>query len=293
MVEEAWADLHLHSNCSDGLLGPEKLVEKAHELGLKAIALADHDALSGIEDAIEYGRQYEIEVVPGVELSSQSRGRDIHILGYYFDIHHKRLCEYLQLFRDERQRRAARIVQKLNDMGVYIHVEDVEAKAVGCSIGRPHIAEVLMDQGYVETFQEAFQRYIGYGGKAYVEKYKISPQEAIGLIADAKGLSFLAHPGSMVSNGIILELIKAGLDGLEVVHPNVNGERARQLQDMIREYGLLMSGGSDCHGGRDGHFLIGKYSVPYSICEDMKAVLEARWGKTPEISRKEGGIEAR
>ncbi|NQT25847.1 PHP domain-containing protein [candidate division KSB1 bacterium] len=292
MTEEVWADLHLHSYCSDGLLSPEKVIEKAHEMGLKAVALVDHDALSGIEEAIECAKKYDIDVIPGVELSSQARGRDIHILGYYFDVTDKKLLEYLQLFQDERKRRAARIVQKLNDMGVYIHLEDVEAKARGCSIGRPHIAEVLMDRGYVETFQEAFRRYIGYGGKAYVDKYKISPQEAIGIISNSKGLSFLAHPGPIMSDVIILELIKAGLDGLEVVHPNINPTRTQELQDIVREHGLLISGGSDCHGGRDGHFLMGKYSVPYSICEDMKSVLETRWGKTPEFSRKEGGFEA-
>jgi predicted metal-dependent phosphoesterase TrpH len=292
MTEEAWADLHLHSNCSDGLLSPRQLIEKAHELGLSAVAIVDHDALSGIEEAKEYGNKYDIEVIPGVELSSQMRGRDIHILGYYFDIGNKKLIGYLQMFRNERHRRAAQIVQRLNSMGVHIHIEDVEAKAKGCSVGRPHIAEVLMDKGYIETFQEAFHRYIGYGAKAYVEKYKISPQEAIGIISDSKGLSFLAHPGPIVSDPIILELIKAGLDGIEVVHPNLNETRTRELQDILREHDLLMSGGSDCHGGRDGHFLMGNYSVPYSICQDMRSVLEARWGKIPEFSRREGGFEA-
>lgn len=293
MIEEAWADLHLHSNCSDGLLSPGKLIQKAHDLGLKAVSIVDHDALSGINEAVECGREFDIHVVPGVELSSQSRGRDIHILGYYFDSMNKRLREYLQLFRDERQRRAERIVHKLNKMGVHIHVEDVNAKALGSSVGRPHIAEVLMDEGYVETFQDAFRRYLGYGARAYVEKYKISPQEAIGIISDARGLSFLAHPGKMVSETIILELIKAGLDGIEVVHPNLNPERTRELQDIVRKYGLLISGGSDCHGGRDGHFLIGKYNVPCSICERMKSVLKARWGKAVVFDRKESGLETR
>lgn len=291
MIEEAWADLHLHSNCSDGLLSPSRLIAKAHEVGLAAVSLVDHDAFSGVEEAVKAGRKHGVEVIPGVELSSQTRGRDIHILGYYFDMRNRRLMDYLQLFRDERRRRAERIVQKLDEMGVHIEIADVEAKARGCSVGRPHIAEVLMDRGFVETFQEAFHRFIGYGAEAYVDKYKISPQEAVGLISDAGGLSFLAHPGPMISNEIITDLIKAGLDGIEVVHPNLNAKRTQTLQDLVRDNGLLMSGGSDCHGGRDGKFLIGKYNVPYSICQDMRDAIRARRGRAPAFIKKENGFD--
>lgn len=278
MTQETWMDLHVHTRCSDGLLSPSQVVTEAKRLGLSAVGIADHDAISGIAEAVETGIRLGVEVVPGLELSSQLHNRDLHILGYFFDSTNPRLCKHLALFREERQHRAERMVHKLNEIGVNIRIDEVEAKSKGCSIGRPHIAEVLMDKGYVETFQDAFRHYIGYGGNAYVEKYKISPEEAIALIADAHGLSFLAHPGPIVSDAILLELIKSGLDGLEVVHPNLTAERTQELQEIARMHNLLISGGSDCHGGREGNLQMGRYKVPYALLDMMKAARAARWG---------------
>ena len=277
MNYDAWVDLHLHTNFSDGLLTPTQVVMKAKEAGLKAVGIVDHDTIDGIAEATEAGSHQDIEVVPGVELSSQYEGRDIHILGYYFDPEHPRLQEYLRRFQQERYRRAAKMIQNLNNLGVRLTMAEVKERAKGGSIGRPHLAEVLMEKGYVETFQEAFHRYIGYGSKAYEEKYKIRPEEAIRLLSEAKGLSFLAHPGYSISDSIILHFIKAGLDGIEVVHPKLNEKRTQHLQQFARNNGLLLCGGSDCHGGRDGRFYIGNFTVPYIILEEMKTVLRLRW----------------
>ena len=277
MIKESWVDLHLHTNYSDGLLTPTQVVTHARKEGLNAVGIVDHDTIDGITEAVESGSRIGVEIVPGVELSAQYEGKDIHILGYYFDPHNPRIMEYLERFRKERYRRAAKMIQNLNQLGIQLTLEEVEQHSSGGTIGRPHLAEVLMEKGYVETFQEAFQRYIGYRSKAYEEKYKIAPDEAIALISEARGLSFLAHPGYYISDEIIFHFVKAGLDGIEIVHPNINEHRTTHLQKLVQNHGLLVCGGSDCHGGRDGNIRMGKWRVPYAILNEMKQALHDRW----------------
>ncbi len=281
MTEDKWVDLHLHTNYSDGLLTPSQVVQKANEVGLKAVSIVDHDTIDGIEEAVETGSRIGVEVVPGVELSSQYNGKDIHILAYYFDPDHTHLKRYLKKFREERYRRAAKMIQNLNRLGIHLTMDEVEERSKGGSIGRPHLAEVLMEKGYIETFQEAFHHYIGYHSEAYEEKYKIHPEEAFDLISKAKGLSFLAHPGHFISDHEILSFVKSGLDGIEIIHPKFNENRTQHLQQLACNNGLLICGGSDCHGGRDGQLYIGKYNVPYTVLRDMKLVLRKRWDTHP------------
>lgn len=278
MKKDAWVDLHLHTNFSDGLFSPTQLILKAKEMGLSAVGIVDHDTIDGIPEAMDAGSRISVEVVPGVELSSQFGNKDIHVIGYYFDPECSRLMEYLDLFLKERYRRAVKMVGNLNRLGIRMTMDEVEEKAKGKSIGRPHLAEVLMEKGYVETFQEAFQQYIGYGSESYEKKYKLLPEEAVGLISEAKGLSFLAHPGFSITDEILLNLVKAGLDGIEVVHPKLNPDRTQYLQKIAKRYGLLVCGGSDCHGGRDKYPTIGHYSVPYAILEEIKKELRTKCG---------------
>jgi predicted metal-dependent phosphoesterase TrpH len=270
MTEENWVDLHLHTSYSDGLLSPHEMVKEAKASGLKAVGIVDHDTIEGIVPAIEAGKIEDVEIVPGVELSSQCDGRDIHVIGYYFDMESPKFKKYLTLFRKERYKRAEKMVKNLNNLGIHVSMDEVEGRAKGNCIGRPHLAEILMEKGYIETFQEAFHKYIGYGSKAYEEKYQIVPEEAIRLISEAGGLSFLAHPSYAIHDDMIFRLIKAGLDGIEIYHPKLDQNRMRHLQDIVREHCLLISGGSDCHGGRSGEICIGKYNVPYSILEAIK-----------------------
>jgi predicted metal-dependent phosphoesterase TrpH len=272
MKKERWIDLHLHSNLSDGISSPSELAQKAKEHDLSAISIVDHDTIEGLNEANKACSRLKIELIPGVELSSQCNGRDIHILGYFVDCKDEQLLEYLKRFRQERYRRAVKMINNLSQLGVHLQIDEIKTKIDGKSIGRPHLAEVLMEKGYVETFQEAFDQYIGYGSQAYEEKYKILPEDAIELIVRAKGLSFLAHPGYIISNEIIIRLIKAGLHGIEVVHPNLNEQRSRYLQKIAKEHKLLISGGSDCHGNRNGSTLMGKFNLPYTILEDIKNV---------------------
>ena len=276
MVHDEWADLHVHTCYSDGILRPSEVVEKAKEVGLKAVGIVDHDCVDGIPEAREVGDRLGVEIVPGIELSCQYQGKDIHIIAYYCDLNHPQLVEYLTHFQDERYQRALKMVRNLNNQGVKISIEDVQRNAKGKSIGRPHIAEVLMEKGYVETFQEAFHRFIGYTSKAYEEKYRIMPEEALRIISDVGGLSFLAHPGHTISMEAIFNFTKAGLDGIEIVHPQLNDRRTLQLQQFAQNHGLLVSGGSDCHGGREGRLNIGNYRVPYAILTEMQNVIKIR-----------------
>lgn len=275
-MTEEWVDLHVHTYYSDGLLSPEEAVTAARKCGLRAIAIADHDTVNGYDEAVIAGNKHGVEIVKCIEFSSQYSGRDIHVLGYFVDETHPRLAEYLDLFRAERLRRAEKIVRNLNEMGVHLSLDEVVSKARGDIIGRPHIAEILMEKGYVETFQESFYRYIGYGCRAYEEKYRIAPEKAISLINESGGLSFLAHPGPIISNEIILYLIKSGLDGMEIVHPKLNDKRMARLQNIAHNHGLLVSGGSDCHGGRNGSMTMGQFKVPYVILEQMRKAAAAR-----------------
>jgi 3',5'-nucleoside bisphosphate phosphatase len=277
--ETLWVDLHVHTSYSDGLMNPAEMILRARTEGLAAVGIVDHDSVDGLGEALEAGRGAGVEVVPGVELSSQYKGKDVHILGYYFDYQCSNLAGYLKMFREERHKRAEKMIRNLNGSGVKILIEDVEERARGKCIGRPHLAEELMHRGYVGTIQEAFQKYIGYGSDAYEEKYKLPPEEAIRLITGARGLAFLAHPGAGISETVITNFVKSGLDGLEVVHPFLYPERQKLLKSIAEKLGLLMSGGSDCHGGRDGNFFMGRHMVPYSYLEAIKQAHRARWGQ--------------
>jgi predicted metal-dependent phosphoesterase TrpH len=257
------------------------LIKRASDEGLRAVGITDHDSIDGIDEAVAEGNRLGVEVVPGVELSSHYNGKDVHILGYYFDPRCPNLAEYLKLFRHERYKRAEKMIQNLNDTGVHLKISEVAEKARGKCIGRPHLAEVLVEKGYVETIQEAFQRYIGYGSEAYEEKYRIPPEEAIRMITGSKGLAFLAHPGMGISETVITNFVKSGLDGIEVVHPFLYETRRRTLKSIADRLGLLVSGGSDCHGGRDGIFYIGKHKVPYAFLERIKETHRSRWGDMP------------
>lgn len=271
-----WADLHIHSNRSDGLLSPEEIVEKAAELGLKAISIVDHDEIGGVKLAIKRGMELGVEVIPGVELSTHGEGHEVHIIGYFIDCQNELILNYLHFFRQERYKRAVKILERLKAFGINLKMEKVLHKAGFGSIGRPHIADVMVEEGYVSSFDEAFHKYLGDGRPACVPKFKISPGEAIDLISSVGGLSFLAHPGVDLSDREVIRLVKRGLDGIETTHPKHTQEKAVWLRGVIKKYGLLESGGSDCHGNRKGRLLMGKHNVPYELIGRMRQVLRKK-----------------
>jgi 3',5'-nucleoside bisphosphate phosphatase len=265
------ADLHLHTVYSDGALSAETLLQEAKLAGLTTVSITDHDHTGAIDEAIAVGARLGIEVVPGVELSTSVGSLEVHLLGYFFDHQSRKLQDYLALFRTERLKRAERIVQKLNSMNIPLSLQAVLRQAGRGSVGRPHIASALVEEGLTGSYHEAFLKYIGYGRPAYEEKYQISPRDAIALISEAGGLTFIAHPGNAIEETALLGLIKEGVDGIEVVHPSHSMERTAHYRGIVSEYFLLASGGSDFHGGKKGdRDALGRYYISQMDVDIMR-----------------------
>jgi 3',5'-nucleoside bisphosphate phosphatase len=263
-------DLHTHSNYSDGVNSPRELLFKAKQAGIDIISITDHDSLNGIKEAREYGNDIGIEVIPGVEISSDIKDREIHILGFFVEPENEEIEHYLNFFRAERVKRAYRIIDKLKNLGFFISIEDVLNIAKNSAVGRPHIAQAMLANELVSNYQEAFNKYLGNGCIAYEKKVHLSPQSAFKIISDAGGLSFIAHPGNMPEN-ILKELIESGVDGIEVIHPSHSSDLVQFYKGIVNEYFLLDCGGSDYHGGKredDGN--LGKYFIGESSLENMR-----------------------
>ncbi|MFQ6091766.1 MAG: PHP domain-containing protein [bacterium] len=265
-----YADLHIHTTASDGTITPEETVELALQAGLKAIAITDHDAVEGIAPANEAARGRGLEVVPGVELSVSVDGIDLHLLGYYIDHTNGPFVERLQLFRRVREERAEKIVEKLNRLGVPLNLEKVKEIAGEGAIGRPHIAEALLQEHVVASFNEAFTRFLGYHGPAYVPKFKISPGEGIEMIRSVGGIAVFAHPGTVRKDELIPEFMAQGLQGLEVIHPEHNQTLAQHYTNLARKYGLVTTGGSDSHGPRKNLPAIGGIKIPWAWVAELR-----------------------
>lgn len=267
------ADLHLHTNKSDGFCSVEEVIKLSKEAGLDIISITDHDTIDGVKEAIDIGKFYGIEVIPGLEISSDFLDTEIHILAYFFDTDSKELDEYLNFFRAERYKRAVRIINKLNSIGQSISFEDVLEVAGKSTIGRPHIAKAMVNKGLVSNYYEAFNKYIGNGCVAYEKKVHLSPQSACKIINDTGGLSFIAHPNNL-SDEIIKMLIDSGIDGIETIHPSNLPNKTEYFRGIVNEYFLLECGGSDFHGGeRNDLSNLGKYYVSGSKVDAMRNFL--------------------
>lgn len=266
------ADLHLHTNYSDGVLSPSKLIDLAKKNNLSVISITDHDNVNGIDEAIEYGNSAGIQVIPGVEISADIDDNEIHILGYFIDHKNPEFLEFLKNSRQMRIERNEKIVNKLNDLGSKISFDDI-LKKVGAqsSLGRPHIAMELHDEGFVKTYYEAFFKYIGDDKTAFVRKSNPDAKDVIKMISKCKGLSFIAHPGKYIRDEKLLKLIEQGLDGIEVVHPSHDKESMTYFNKIISEKFLLSSGGSDFHGGiKNDSSSIGKFYISGTEIQNMK-----------------------
>lgn len=263
-------DLHSHTHFSDGFYSPTDLVKKVKKHGIDLLGITDHDTVDGVKEAIEAGKKIGVEVIPGMEISTDLMKKEVHILAYFIDIENKELLEYLSFFRKERLKRAERIVKKLNYLGFTISINDVVDNAENSAIGRPHIAKAMVKRGIVETQRDAFNKFIGNDCPAYEKKVHVSPQSAVKIISDAGGLSVIAHPNKMPEN-ILKELIEAGIDGIEVVHPSHTNRLINYYRGIASEYFLLETGGSDFHGGlRDDEKNLGKYYTLYQNIDAMK-----------------------
>ena len=271
-----WIDLHLHSTCSDGTFSPEDVVRRAVDLGLSVISLTDHDSTEGVPEAQAFGQARGVAVIPGAELSTEAENKDLHILAYFVDIAHPAFVRCLQTFRDARVQRAERMVAKLNRMGVRIRMDQVLAKAGKGAVGRPHVADVMLEEGFVFSTNEAFNKYLGYAKPAYQPKYALSPAEAIDVIHAAGGLACLAHPLLYARDDLIPGLVDLGLDGIEVMHTKSGPAEIARYSEMADQYGLLKTGGSDCHGDGRGDSVMGTVRVPGAFAEALEAAHRAQ-----------------
>lgn len=261
------ADLHVHSIYSDGSYSPEQLIDMAVDKGLKALALADHDTVEGVEEMLEIGSSKGIEIIPAIELSTSSTKAEIHILGYKIDYKAPFFLEEIKRMFNARLKRAKKMVDKLKGMGIDISYQEVKSIAGDKYIGRPHIAQALVKAGYIEKVEEAFtEAYIANGGRAYVGRQKISPERAIELIHQAGGVAILAHPylvnkGNPFNKDGIIELVDKGLDGIEVYHSKHDSKTREYYKKIAEELGLLITGGSDFHGESSPEVKLGDVQV--------------------------------
>jgi predicted metal-dependent phosphoesterase TrpH len=263
-------DLHAHTVFSDGLLTPEQLVERAVENGLAALAITDHDSIEALPRALESAAG-RLEVVPGVELSSALDRNDLHILGYYLDPEHEPLRARLRRFQAERRDRAGRIIERLGALGIRLDMDAVLAEAGPGVVGRPHVAAVLVRAGVVGNLDEAFRRYLGTQGAAFVPRPAFRPDEAIALIHASNGVSVLAHPGTQLSESVIERLVASGLRGIEVWHPQHAPGTQRRYHALATRLDLIETGGSDFHGQPQGND-VGDIAVPYAALVRLKQV---------------------
>lgn len=260
-------DLHTHSSFSDGELSPQQLLEEAQWAGLSAIAITDHDNVDGLIPARECGKTIGIEVISGVELSCEHLGLETHILGLLIEPDANMLQE-LQQMRANRENRMQLMLDKLRDIGIKLSINDLP-RAPGLSLGRPHLARLLVKRGIVRNIGEAFERYIGDNGPAFVHKQRWTVEDGIKLIHQAKGISFLAHPGASGLVDRLDEFIGFGLDGIEVFYPKHSPSEERFLKEYCQKKELLMCGGSDYHSSGTGPNL-GMPFISYDVLESIR-----------------------
>ncbi|HPQ71198.1 MAG TPA: PHP domain-containing protein [bacterium] len=277
---EKLIDLHAHTTASDGSLTPTQLVQLARDSGLGAVAITDHDTIDGVAEGLAAGAEMNFEVVPGVELSTDLRGKTVHVLGYFIAGDNDHLAEKLAWAKQVRAERNDRIIERFNELGIEMTLDEVRAEAGGDVVGRPHFARVLLKKGAVATVQEAFDIYLDRKGKAYVPKFRFTPEESVSLILQAGGLPVLAHPGLYKWSPLELDeavgdLVALGLVGLEVLYSTHLPAQVLIYNDIARRHHLLPTGGSDYHGQTKPDIQLGSgmgdLHVPYAWLAALKA----------------------
>ncbi len=266
-----YADLHIHTTASDGDYSPEAVVRAAKAQGFSALAITDHDTLSGLAEAQKISKEIGIELLTGVEISTVHQEKEVHILGYLIDPTNEYLQEKLNLMNNYRQERIAKMVKRLNDLGYEISLNRVYEISGQGAIGRPHVAKALWEKGYIKNIKEAFLKLLSPGCPAYIPRFKITPEEAIELITTAGGIPVLAHPGINLDDDLIPYLKNTGLMGLEVWHPEHSSQMVEKYYKIATQLDLLMTGGSDWHGNnKDASFSLGVIKVDYYHVEKLK-----------------------
>jgi len=273
-------DLHAHSTASDGTASPTLFVETAARAGLNVVALTDHDTVTGVDEAVAAAGPLGVRVVPGVELSVVDGKDEVHLLGLHLaDVHP--IADALQEFRDGRLARAEAMVAALNALGIAVTVEAVLAEAAGGAIGRPHVARALMAGGHVGDIREAFDKYLGAGKPAFVEKPKLSVEDGVTIVHKAGGLAIWAHPGGDGRRAKFERLVAAGIDGAEVRHPGHSASDQARISALVDFFHLVPSGGSDWHGATAGPRMLGALQIPSDWLERHEERLAMRRRAVP------------
>jgi 3',5'-nucleoside bisphosphate phosphatase len=265
-----FADLHLHTVYSDGTYTPAELVSEAGRAGLSTIAVVDHDTVEGILPVLQAAGS-SLEVLPGIELSSEYDNLEVHILGYLMDYENKAFIEKLDILKKNRVERIYKMTDKLKELGLKLDPETVFDIAGNGTVGRLHVARAMLKEKLIGNIFEAFEKYIGDRGPAFVLNFKFSTSEAIGLIKEAGGIPVLAHPYIIRNDDVIADLIRQGVMGLEAHYPEHTQSMINYYLDLAKKNGLLVTGGSDCHGSAKPEAKMGSIKLPYELVEKLKA----------------------
>ncbi len=277
--DHGYVDLHIHSTFSDGTCSIPELIQIALEKNLRAIAITDHDCVDGISRADDLGRAHGIEVVPGVELSCEIDGKDIHVLGYLMDIENSGLIGKLHEMKQARYARAEKMIENLNRQGVDLRFDTVLKIAGEGAIGRPHIAAAMLKEELIYSFREAFDKYIGYDSPAYVDKMTLHPRDVFQIILDAGGIPVLAHPGVTGVDERIPEFSRMGLKGIEAFHSEHPPPVQKYYVEYARRHSLLVTGGSDFHSSNQTRAEIGFPAVKYEVVQALRKMQSTIIGK--------------
>lgn len=271
------ADLHIHTKCSDGRLLPEQAVEVAHKRGLAALSITDHDTFDGYFEAIDKANALGIELIPGVEITSSFKNQESHILAYYFDVNTTYFSDFLKSQRIARRSRIKGIIKTLNGKGLNLDYDEVRAEANGANIGRPHVAKVLVSKGYARNHNDAFIRYLSTERLGEIENTYPDYKDVIEIVRNIGGATILAHPAKHYKSSEIIEFIDAGIDGLECIHPSHNFDLQKKYTKIVEEHSLLLTGGSDYHGGYEmAERHLGVVCVALKHIEKMKRMTDQR-----------------
>jgi len=278
--QDRWTDLHIHTNKSDGTFSVEDVFKSAKREGLEAISITDHDTVAAVTEGLKFSNTYGIEFVPGVELSAIYQNKEVHIIGLFIDWKDKAFNERLTYFQKKRAERAKKIIKKLRELGLPVKYEEMyEVTENMNNAGRLHVAKLLVQKKLAKNIRNAFDRYLAEERPAYVKKAKLTVKEAIDLIKSVNGISILAHPVLLNRDDMLKEWKQTGLDGLEAFHPDHDSEAMSRYLSLAKKNGLIVSGGSDCHGSSKMHTRIGKIKLPYEFFIKIKELKNKRGKK--------------
>lgn len=266
-------DLHIHSYYSDGAMSPTGIVRAGSEAGLSAISISDHDTVAGQAEAIEAGGAFGIEIITGIEFSVMEKDLDIHILGYCFDLNDAMLSSVLEDLERGRIERAEKIADKLRELSVPVTFDEIMADAGAGTVGRPHVARILLRKGIVAEFQEAFDRFLGYRASCYVPKKVLPLEDVVSIIKESGGVAVWAHPGAYIrKHALVDRIVGCGVEGIEAFHPNHTAEITRLALRETERRGLVYTGGSDYHFDEAKKAGIGEIDVPYDSVTALRTL---------------------